>query len=565
MKHITKQLFHNLIVTLLIFTTLISSSNASEVISESDFLTTESVGFTLEYYPPDATQKLTRVASIESDEPVPNDSTMVVLVEFDVEASAFVVGLEAGKSNGSTEIFRRQQISPNQTYALWLLEKRIGNSRPTEKFYLEVGGFNRADAKLKRFEVQPLDYFSVDQLMEATSYEPVTMAYKELATDWSLEQEVNIAFPKEIARRYVGQEVAVIFDSMVKKYPISLDDVKDRSLWEKRVSLPVDLSEIGTRSVSVVIQTTDDAKLFHIGDDSFRVIGVQGNVVDSFEMPFRDYKDYTVFYNKPDLRIVALPTNVYSKPEPLFFESSSHEMIDYIVSLESGNYRPHVGWRIPPFDHWAEEGFRHLSLGRLLDSYAIYASGGNAEGLDIIGHGAVIDGAPLGSPVKNPIYFPHNQFAGWQEKHSIELRSAGAAFYAGNFVHIIQSHVYGEPKRMIAAISNDVTKLMDVKRIPDLEDATPNFNLQLFEYDGYYFLLADKTLWRSDKPFDHWETIEVEFPENLYNFKRLRIGEGSDYIFGLEIVEGRSILRWEKITWKETDDGPVPEFGFEIE
>jgi len=565
MKLKTNQLFLNLILTLLICTPFINTTKASEVISESDFLTTESVGFTLDYHPPDATQKLTRVASFVPEEPVPNDSTMVVLVEFDVEASAFVVGLEAGKSNGSTEIFRRQSITPSQKYALWLLERRIGNARPTEKFYLEVGGFNRANAKLKRFEVHPLSYFSVDQLMEATSYEPVTMAYKELATDWNLEQEVNVAFPKEIARRFIGQEVAVIFDSMIKKFPITLDDVQDRDLWEKRISLPVDLSEIGTRKVSVVIQTTDDEKLFSIGEDTFRVIGVQGNVVDSFEMPFREYKDYTVFYNKPDLRIIALPTDIYSKPEPLFFESSSHEMVDYIVSLESGNYRPHVGWRIPPFDHWAEEGFRHLSIGKLLDSYAIYASGGNAEGLDIIGHGAVIDGAPLGSPIKNPIYFPHNMFAGWKENHSIELRSAGAALYAGNFLHIIQSHVYGEPRRMIAAISNDITKLLDIKRLPDLEDAAPNFNLQLFEHDGYYFLLADKTMWRTDKPFDYWETIEVEFPENIYNFKRLRIGEGRDYIFGLEIVEGRSILRWEEITWTETDDGPVPEFGFEIE
>ncbi|MDX1972408.1 MAG: hypothetical protein SFY68_07750, partial [Candidatus Sumerlaeia bacterium] len=474
-----------------------------------------------------------------------------------------VVGLETRTPSESNEVYRRQLLQPGENTVYWLLEERVGKSANPRHFFFSFGAdqvveFSGLSAGL-------VQTGSVDNatVANATQFLLFQIGYKRVEYGRLINQPVQVVLPRELYRRFLGQKIVIMGGD--ERREILIDpkrDLKQEFFFEQQ-SIPLGQIGLGRKVFRAAIMDEFGEELFLLGEDSFDVVEPSADTLSfkgTFEVPFRSVRDYSVFDQAPDFRLVVLPFDQLSKPEPKGYESCAHEVLDFTISLNSGSNREHVAWRAPAYDHFAEAGFNSLSIGRSGNAVAVYLTGENAAEMDILGFLFALDQAPLGAPIQNPLHRPSDEWTGHRKGLFLDLMSSGTAPYGAGHVMLNQASTRTGEFRMIPSVSNDLRSWVDAglvtqfnKPSADTPNPKPAEHLFLTKFGSLYYIIRNQELWVSPDPLREWSRTTVELPA-WEKLRLIQLGE-SWYFFGLDEVESKQGIRWHQADWSPHSTG----------
>lgn len=466
-----------------------------------------------------------------------------------------VVGLESQTAEGVIEVYRRQQLQSGANQVYWLLEERIGKSPDPRFFEISFGGNVRSEYSNLRLELIDGSTLSNEQVLQATQFLPLQIELKRPNLKHQKQQTAQVVLPRELHRRFPGQTIMVTLGGESQELLIDpIAPLKQEFFFHQ---FPFDLSNLslGDHLIEAQIQDESGNTLLPLGAETFELLDEIDPSGASFEVPFRDVVDYVPFFQNEDLRLIVLPQDQLSKEEPYGFETARHEVLDYTISLKSLQSREHVGWRVPGFGHFAEAGFQQLSIGSQPVGHMFFLTAENAFERQVLAYGVSVDNAPFGAPINNPLYAPSSEWTGSVlPDDAVRLMNSGAQKYGSSYVMLTEVQVNNGPARTIASVSNDLRTWVETGIVPAL-DRKPALAKHLFltKKDSFFFLIRDREVWFSQDPFRSWSKIDVPLP-NWANVRLVQVGE-QWYYFGIERLNNKNMVRWQKCAWVMNSQG----------
>ena len=488
------------------------------------------------------------------------------ILEIDIATSASVAFVLTGTlRRGKTEVFTARQVSNDSATLRWMLSQRVGRADDLTSFslaaqYIPGAPFPAEPVLVAEPRIIDASLLSDPELIAASPFRALVPNYLMPATPTTTIQEVQIVLPGLVAVRNQGKKVGLLLDGHVAAdFQITLDQAADADLYVRTISLPAYGHSGDERQLQLLLQKADQ-KFYVLEQRQINILPAERDY-GQFEQPFRSIRDYEITGADGDMLVVALLDDLYSDPEPLLAATATHEIVGNFLSPYTGKFESNPVWRIQAFDHWAEAGFRSVGMGRHESVVAMFVSGADAAGVESIGLAASSGSGVLRPLPTNPIIVPTGAFSGREDGLSLALRGNAAVPYGEGFALLTWSQAGNREPRMLAYVCPDLRYWVEAGVVPTgLPRDTRHVAVE--KRGDLYYMTTDESdrLWVSSDPLRHWQPFDVEFPTDWRAF-RLKELNGTEYLFGLYDFEGRSVLRWQEVTWNADRGIPLPEFA----
>ncbi|MGF1573128.1 MAG: hypothetical protein ACFCU1_08655 [Sumerlaeia bacterium] len=483
-----------------------------------------------------------------------HEPNTVVRLRVDV-TTPLVVGFETRTAEGTTEVYRRQQLLTGENEILWLLEERIGKSPNPSQLFFSLGGNTESEFSNLSVELVNGDSLSNEELLQATQFQPIQLAYKQPNLQATQTQTVQVVLPRELHRRFPGQSIVVQLGDETQEFIIDPTAPIKQEFFIHEFTLQLSELPLEKHLVQAALKDESGNILMPLGAETFTLVDSLETNAGYFEVPYRNVVDYTPFFQNTDLRLIILPEDQLSKGEPIGFETLRHEVLDYTISTKTLLSREHIGWRTPGFGHFAEAGFQQLSTGSTPLSKFFFLSARNAEERDVLGFGVSVDNGPFGAPISNPLYAPSREWTGSMlDADAVRMINSGAEKFGSAFLMLTQFQLNKGPARMLANVSNDLRSWVEVGIVAPLDRrSTPAKHLFLTKHQSFFFLIRDREVWISQDPLRSWSKMEIPLP----NWANVRLIESNDqwYFFGIDQINQKNMVRWQPCQWNMNPQG----------
>lgn len=498
------------------------------------------------------------VMRVDASEPIPHQQEYAIRIDLETKERVivYVFGIRA---NQTVEVLStRETTGLGRESLLWALEERIGRASDLVAFevaFVRAGeAENSADAQVFALDVVNAGDLSDAELLAASSFEPVSVRFRQLFTG-AEQQRLSIVVPKTLMARYPDAEVHArdsLRDLLKATFGERQETGLEMALFES--AIPVSIEPGETERIEAYLVTAEGEEV-PLGETTYRLVARERSF-RQFEVPFQTIRSFDVIQNGPDLMMLTVVRDRYVRTEPRGAETMTHEMLTHTVSASSGRFETQPTWRVPAFSHWAEAGFRAVGVGKIRDSFAIIVSGGDHEGIETIGLAATAANSPVRPSVRNPVYAPPREFLDWTQGQSLATRGSTVLTFGRTFLIPMLAQVGEGDPRLIAAMTTNMRTFTDAGIIPVDVPETLDGHVDVFQRDGLYYMLTDdpKIIWTAADPLRDWRRHEINLPDTWRAY-RLAEHNGKTYLFGLADWNGHSVIRWVPVSF---GDGEVP-------
>jgi hypothetical protein len=491
-------------------------------------------------------------------EAFPHDPAVALLVSARsrIPVIVWVIGT---RKDGNREVFPSRELPGDgeEHTLLWTVDERIGRGGDFVGFKISIG---------QRTPVETADYYAVsfgtitvagvqtlsdEEVLAASSYTPLILELTAPRPGTPSMKGV-MAVPSALAARYLGGKLVVRDgDENVIEAVIDQPQTTSRGLFMKEFVLPIRGAAGETRRVELSL-AKDDGSLFILGSATYKPV-TEEIARRQGEVPFQDILSYAVDPSGPDLGVVTVVRDLYARLEPRGGETMTHELLANTVSLESGLFELQPAWRVPAFAHWAEAGFRTVSVEEINDAVAIFVTGADGRGLEQLGLASAAGRSAVRPAINNPIFAPAPDYTGWTDGQPSSLRGNAVIPYGRSYALVALVQAAENPVRTITGLSTGLRDFADagVIDINPTHTAGGLGHLDATQRAGVTYLLADDpgALWTSTDPLRRWERHDAAFPAEWSSFRLRRVGD-ADYLFGLAEHEGKRVVRWTAVEYR---------------
>ncbi len=475
-------------------------------------------------------------------------------------AEPVLVTMTAYSTKTGGEVFpvRMTSGSGEPEYVRWTFDSRVGSADDPFLFRVGIGSQEgRAAVALDDYAIEPAVNLSDGEVIAASTWSMFSISHLQ-PRDADRSLEVFAAVPRVVARRSFGSRIAVFVDGeRVSERTIGEDDTGSRALWQNEVQVPLGDYATGTHTVEAKLLGGDGRELA-LGSGTFSMLAGD-RPFEQWEYAHQSIQDFEVFQDGPDLRIIAIVSDLYACAEPEGSETMIHEIRDTRATQDLSLSKDAVAWRTTAYGLWTSGGFNSMALGDYEGALSAYVTGIDPDGIEVLGHLSTVAYSEMRPSVKNPTWGPAEVFTGWSPGVRRAVRPISITTYGRGFLLVSGVQVADEEPVVVGALSNELLYWADAGTIPlDLPPDTRHMDID--HRDGVYYLYTDdpSRMFVSKDALRSWEPRPLSFPEDWFRF-RVVLVDGREILLGLHRVRGKNVLRWREIEWDEgTGDIPVP-------
>ncbi len=436
-------------------------------------------------------------------------------------------------------------------YVRWTFDSRIGSAGDPSVFRIGIGTKEGIQTVVvDDYAIEPTVNLTDEDVIAASTWATLSISHAE-PRDPSRSLEVFTAIPRVVARRCLGSRIVVdVNGEKISESLVEEEDSGSRALWQSEIRVPLgNYAEGGPHTVSAKLIHPDDSEV-SLGSRHFRLLHEKRSF-QQWEYPHQSIEDYEVFSDGPDFRVIAILRDLYACDEPDTSKTMQREIHDTRITTDVTLWQDEVAWRAPAYGLWLSGGFHSMALGDYDGALSAYVTGMDPDGLEVLGHLSTVAYSEMRPSVKNPTWGPAEIFTGWKHGMRRTIRPITITTYGRGFLLLSGVQIENENPVVVGALSNELLYWTDAGVVPlDLPVAARHMDVD--HRDGFHYLYTDDPdrIFVSRDPLRNWEPRSVSLPQDWFRF-RVILFEGTEYLFGLHTIDGKNVLRWREIEWKD--------------
>lgn len=490
---------------------------------------------------------------------VAQDARLFLRAGFEVpeDGPAVAVSLVGVNESGLAVTFPVREVEPGGGVAGWSLAPRpmTGVELSSATLSLAAVGSLATSATLRFVEV--VDEFDLPtrELLDASPFRPFNLRHVS-APGFSAAQDAVIILPECVKSRYPNGRVEVLRGG-AHEATANLAEMPAEAgylTWRPVIGLGTG----GRQEVEALLVTGDSSEdALLLGRQWFHVLE-EDRVFGQFEVPYADIADFVVSDLDPDIRLVTLNADLYAPGEPAGFGATYRELNHIVMSEASGRYESEAFWRSPWSGSWDEAGLSSLGIGRRGRNVLLHVSGAGAGGVEVVGLAAATGRSSARAAASNPVYAPAPTVTGWIPGQALAVRGNNVIPRLDGFMMATVTAADGGHPMLVRSISQEMVNWTAVGSEP--APSADSMHLAPLVYDGRVYFTGDSatTIWSAESALGELRPVAVDFPVGWSRF-RIEALKGKYFLFGLEEVDGRRVVRWVPLSWKADETGmPIP-------